>query len=34
MKIALSFQETEDKLAGYAEEAKAGQIKRDAGDQR
>lgn len=28
MKIALSFQETEDKLAGYAEEVKAGQITR------
>ena len=28
MKIALSFQETEDKLAGYADEVKAGQIIR------
>ncbi|MDP9514684.1 hypothetical protein [Pseudomonas protegens] len=26
MKIALSFQETEDKLAGYAEEVKVGRI--------
>lgn len=30
MKIALSFQETEDKLAGYAEEVKTRQVKRDA----
>ncbi|WP_373634434.1 hypothetical protein [Pseudomonas protegens] len=29
MKIALSFQETEDKLAGYAEEVKAGGIVRE-----
>ena len=28
MKIALSFQETEDKLAGYAEEVKDGRIAR------
>ncbi|MBN0975930.1 hypothetical protein JTY93_15540 [Pseudomonas hygromyciniae] len=28
MKIALSFQETEDKLAGYAEEVKIGGIER------
>lgn len=28
MKIALSFQETEDKLAGYADEVKAGRIAR------
>lgn len=30
MKIALSFQETEDKLAGYAEEVKDGRIARTA----
>lgn len=28
MKIALSFQETEDKLAGYADEVKVGRILR------
>ncbi|MDD1135811.1 hypothetical protein [Pseudomonas shahriarae] len=28
MKIAFSFQETEDKLAGYAEEVKSRQINR------
>ncbi|USW94203.1 hypothetical protein NHF39_23145 [Pseudomonas proteolytica] len=28
MKIAMSLQETEDKLAGYADEVKAGQINR------
>lgn len=28
MKIAMSLQETEDKLAGYADEVKAGQITR------
>ncbi|SEM50791.1 hypothetical protein SAMN04487857_102353 [Pseudomonas sp. ok272] len=28
MKIALSFQDVEDKLAGYAEEVKMGLIKR------
>ncbi|WP_341519860.1 hypothetical protein AABC73_15020 [Pseudomonas sp. G.S.17] len=28
LKIALSLQETEDKLAGYAEEVKAGRIVR------
>lgn len=28
MRIALSFQETEDKLAGYADEVKAGSIIR------
>lgn len=28
MKIAISFQEVEDKLAGYADEVKAGQIHR------
>lgn len=28
MKIAFSFQETEDKLAGYAEEVRAGRIAR------
>lgn len=31
MKIALSFQEAEDKLAGYAEEVKAGRIVRSNG---
>ncbi len=31
MKIALSFQEVEDKLAGYAEEVKAGRIVRSNG---
>lgn len=30
MKIALSLQETEDKLAGYAEEVKVGLITRPA----
>ncbi|NWF09995.1 hypothetical protein HX810_20195 [Pseudomonas salomonii] len=30
MKIAMSLQETEDKLAGYADEVKAGQISRSA----
>ncbi|MFP3496208.1 hypothetical protein SB759_18435 [Pseudomonas sp. SIMBA_059] len=30
MMIALSYQEMEDKLAGYAEEVKAGRIKREA----
>ena len=30
MKIALSFQETEDKLAVYAAEMRAGRILRDA----
>ncbi|KTC63355.1 hypothetical protein AO262_29905 [Pseudomonas fluorescens ABAC62] len=30
MKIALSFQETEDKLAGYADEVKASRITRSA----
>lgn len=30
MMIALSFQETEDKLAGYADEVNAGQISRAA----
>ena len=33
MKIALSLQEAEDKLAGYADEVKAGRINR-AADQR
>lgn len=28
LKIAMSFQETEDRLAGYAEEVKAGRIVR------
>ncbi|MCK8669383.1 hypothetical protein M1M11_31355 [Pseudomonas azerbaijanoccidens] len=28
LRIAVSFQETEDKLAGYAEEVKTGQIQR------
>ncbi|BAQ75169.1 uncharacterized protein POS17_3475 [Pseudomonas sp. Os17] len=32
MKIAVSFQEAEDKLAGYAEEVRVRQIKRDASD--
>ncbi|WP_226456128.1 hypothetical protein [Pseudomonas sp. AF03-9] len=30
MMIALSYQAMEDKLAGYADEVKAGQISRDA----
>ncbi|MCF5049321.1 hypothetical protein GIW77_24325 [Pseudomonas simiae] len=30
MKIAMSFQETEDKLAGYADEVKAARIIRSA----
>lgn len=34
MKIALSFQEAEDKLAGYADEVKAGQISRAAGQRK
>ena len=29
MKIAMSLQETEDKLAGYADEVKAGVVVRD-----
>jgi hypothetical protein len=29
LKIAMSFQEVEDKLAGYAEEVKAGKILRE-----
>ena len=33
MKIALSLQEAEDKLAGYADEVKAGQITRGLGVQ-
>ena len=32
MKIALSFQETEDRLTGYADEVKAGQITRSKPD--
>ena len=32
MKIALSLQETEDKLAGYADEVKAGRVVRGKAD--